>query len=378
MSLIRFELRKLKENKLLLGIVSFTILFVVFLFSLNRFMQIQVREEISRDLDQRIQSISWEINGLVTGLEEGQYVGREEEIEERLDRARDVHSALNQTNEAFRTNNNEEYLTMRRVYQENAYAYQEIGGSISIPDREFSENEWLFSELLEDGFHYEDTTFATNPVHFFVIALSWFFHPIGLSLFVILIGIIFSSEYDNHTVRFMLIENNSRKKWLGVSSILHFCLFLSIFVLVVVLSLGISYLWGQSLIGDHMNGWNVPIDVFVENNIIVTAQEKIIQLMVLGIPLFLLLFSIYYHAIILMKQSIKGLLLYGLTIGSLFGLTETLSFLKHPMNPFSYFDHQWVSSQGSISFVLTGIAITLLFGAIMYGISLYKLSKKPV
>lgn len=240
--------------------------------------------------------------------------------------------------EAIKNSNQSNFLENRVKWLENNEVLLEKYYSpfLGINPVKIALEKERVNQIISEDLFYELEESSMNPLNYLVILGNLFFHPLTISLLIILFTLPLLQDMEQGTFRFVFSETNQPSKWLRSKEVISISGFLFFTVGIIGISSLLIFIFGKPLIGNI--GRNNGVYPYPLSNSLVTIQNYVWTKVLFGIFAFIL-FSIFLSILIpLLRKSFSSIILFTIFQAIGFMATQQVSFLKKWWNPYFLLD----------------------------------------
>ena len=337
---LNFEGKNLFKSKIYLSYLLIGTLLIVGFFSFQKLQEsnnvltltFQVQDENQRIFQEQM-TVRTQISDL---QEEGQPVPQE--LSTYLAFLAETTNFNRLQVEAIKNSNQPEFLENRMRWLENNEGLLEMASSLFLginPVKIALEKERV-NQIISENLFYELEESSMNPINYLVILGNFFFHPLTISLLIILFALPLLLDMEQGTFRFIYSETNQPSKWLRSKKLTSIGGFLFFTIGVFGISSLLIFIFGKPLIGNA--GRNNGMYPYPLSNSLVTIQNYGWTKVLFGIFVFIL-FSVLLSVLIsLLRKSFSNIILFTIFQAIGFMSTQQVSFLKKWWNPYFLLD----------------------------------------
>lgn len=329
MNLLQFELKKLIFNKRFIFIFIILFLAIISLFFRNYMMQSQIENDRADEIASYVQEGQRAIRQFQATLNQDT---EDLQTKEKLVKMNEMVEILYQLRSSFTQRDWQNELKYENDFFEKLLAYKDQGGEYSVLRTHILYKQQLNTSLLQQHLAPEHATYS--------IALPLFFKQVSelllnggfILLFVLLIGDIITSEFENRSIQFLYTQPIKKTALFHSKFTTAFLICAITILFSIFTSVSIALIFGEQ------GTFSYPVIISVDNTFInLTTKNYLLQiwLMGLGFSLFFILF--YFFISLLTKHTIVSIL--STCILLLLGYSALLlipNTITHYINPFTY------------------------------------------
>lgn len=329
MKLLSFELNKIFFSKKFVYILLGIVIGVAFLMARNIIFELYIEKDASERIDELLE-INFANAKIHQAILDNDPDNEEEAELRRLNSA--MVNNLYETRNFLAPNQFREKLRLENEYYSIAKEYKEKGGEHTITFQEISHSLALNEKLLDSDIPPEHETYSRAFPNFIKQVVDLFVNLGVIIIFLLLIGEIMSSEFENRTINLLFTQPLKRTQIITSKFFSSIILYVITTLFLLVVTAIIGYVFG------YQGTFNYPILMEVNQSIeFLTVAEYIqIALTVVSISVIMvvslcLLYSLFFKHTLATLFSILVTLLLG------YGLTTFITWGPFAwFNPFQY------------------------------------------
>ncbi|MGP4072932.1 ABC transporter permease subunit [Piscibacillus sp. B03] len=376
MKLLVFEFKKLFFSKKFLVLLAFLVALVILLFFRNVILEDYVLDEKLSDYNYLIEVSEMNASHYNRQLEQHLEEGTEEyeEIEvlqemnlELLVTAKELHSLVG-------TDHWQQQLNVEVSFMEQVRDYRMAGGEYPISEEEIRHTIALNYQLLTQGLPKEIENYSQAPPNFLLQVVNLWVTLGALVVVLLLIGDLMTNEFESRSINLLFTQPFNRTHIIVSKFVSSLVVYLMVLVVVLLASLGVSYLFGTK--GDFQYPVIIEVDGVLRA---LTVVEYVAQAVGLMSVMVIFTISLYLLYNLLFKQTIMTLfaLLGTLVLGYILTTTISMDALAW-FNPFKYvLPEQAILTQENERWY-DAIPVTLVVSGIMLFVASRKIKTSKV
>ncbi|WP_350342808.1 ABC transporter permease subunit [Proteinivorax tanatarense] len=354
--LLKLELKKLYKCKKLIWLLIVVIIASVGIYYQNVSQYYDVRNDVLYKVEEELEiSVGYLQSDLITLKREGEY---QEHHAKKYDLTQEMLRDLmfwrialeNHWSRALNSGDFDDFLAYEEGFYNSLLKYQELGGGSleyfqgTEKDMAIEKNAWL----IENNIFYEDEKYPNSP-HLNLVHISAFLFGIaGVLILVYLFGTGITDEKKEGT--WYTLKTQPVPPWKIIVSKYISLFVITVVFLIMVMTVGLII---PAIFSDYSINLNYPQVLKTgESFLIVSTSMYLLRASFLFIFVSLFSFSIAMVLNRLCKNSLTTLACTSAVLLSGYFLTDWISLLQHPINPFSYFYYDTLSRIPSSSDLL--------------------------